>query len=241
MLRASDRIRPQLNGALTDIAAGARRAGEVIRRLRALFRKKAAGRSARPLMLQDSDPLLRSAPRNVGSCRARIVGIGLEFSLGKDLQPVLSYVVQLQQVILNIIINAADAMAGLSPGRAFATIETRPSAYPEMLEITTSTAALGVGEDDLDRSLQPFVTTKTTGLGMGLSISRSIVQAHGGRIWLTRNDDHGLMVHVELPCDENGSPAGGVPVGLSKTFGAYDQGPIAHRHSGDIHRAWDGP
>ena len=200
MLASERPDQAELNGALTDIAAGARRAGQVIRRLRALFRKEWAERKA----VDVNTLILEVSTLLHGELDSR--GIGLEFSLGKDLPPVLSDAVQLQQVILNIIINAADAMAGLSPGRAFATIETAER-HPGTVEIRVRDSGLGVGEDDLDRIFEPFVTTKTTGLGMGLSISRSIVQAHGGRIWATRNDDHGLMVHVELPCDENGSPA----------------------------------
>jgi C4-dicarboxylate-specific signal transduction histidine kinase len=192
--------RAEMNGALTDIAEDARRAAQVIRRLRALFRKEWADRRAidiNGLILEVTALLHGDLGRK---------GVDLEFSLGKDLSPVMSDAIQLQQVILNIIVNAAEAMAGVSPGRAFATIETAER-HPGTVEITVRDVGPGVSKDDLERIFEPFVTTKTTGLGMGLSISRSIVQAHGGRIWATRNDNHGLTMHVELPCEETRSPA----------------------------------
>jgi signal transduction histidine kinase len=65
--------------------------------------------------------------------------------------------------------------------------------------VTVRDSGVGVPESQLTRIFDPFVTTKSQGLGMGLAISRSIVEAHQGRIWATRNDDHGLAVHVELP------------------------------------------
>ena len=70
------------------------------------------------------------------------------------------------------------------------------------MDITIKDGGPGVGEHDLDRIFAPFVTTKKAGLGMGLSISQSIIQAHGGRIWATRNIDRGLTVHIELPSEE---------------------------------------
>lgn len=190
----------ELSAALTDIAVDGKRAAQVIRRLRALFRKEWAERKAvdvNGLILEVSALLRNDLARK---------GIGLEFSLGKNLSPVLSDAIQLQQVVLNVIINAAEAMAGLPRERAFASVETAER-RPGTVEITVRDGGLGASEGDLERMFEPFVTTKATGLGMGLSISRSIVQAHGGRIWATRNDDHGLTVHIELPSDENRPPA----------------------------------
>jgi two-component system sensor kinase FixL len=70
------------------------------------------------------------------------------------------------------------------------------------VEIIISDRGTGVAEAELERIFEPFVTTKTSGLGMGLSISRSIVQAHGGRIWATGRTGGGLIVNIELPCEE---------------------------------------
>jgi C4-dicarboxylate-specific signal transduction histidine kinase len=200
VLASEPRDENELCGALTDIADDAKRAAQVIRRLGALFRKEWTERKAVDVngLILEVTTLLHGDMDHKG--------IGLQFSLGKNLPPVFSDAIQLQQVILNVVINAAEAMAGVGSGRAFATIETAER-HPGTVEITVRDGGPGVSEAELERIFEPFVTTKTTGLGMGLSISRSIVQAHGGRIWATRNDARGLTMHIELPCEENGSPA----------------------------------
>jgi len=111
----------------------------------------------------------------------------------------------IQQVILNVVINAAEAIAGMSSGRAFATIETASTIRARSRSRSAMAARRERGRARAD--LRAVRHHKTTGLGMGLSISRSIVQAHGGRIWATRNGDGGLTMHIELPCEETGSPA----------------------------------
>ena len=124
-------------------------------------------------------------------------GIGVHLALAKDLPRVLGDAIQLQQVVLNVLLNAAEAVADRSTGQALLSVETAEH-HPGTVEISVRDSGPGVKDVDLERIFEPFVTTKITGLGMGLSISRSIVQAHGGRMWATRTDPHGLTVHVEL-------------------------------------------
>jgi signal transduction histidine kinase len=111
---------------------------------------------------------------------------------------VLGDVVQLQQVILNVVLNAVEAMAMTGPPREL-TVE---SVVREagVLTISVSDTGPGVQEDELEHIFERFVTSKAHGLGMGLSISRSIINAHGGRMWATRNAERGLTVHIDLPC-----------------------------------------
>ena len=106
--------------------------------------------------------------------------------------------IQLQQVLLNLVLNACQAMTEVEAGLRELTIESAER-EPGLLEIRVRDTGPGVKDLELERIFEPFVSTKTEGLGMGLSISRSIVAAHGGRIWATRNSDTGLTVHVELP------------------------------------------
>jgi C4-dicarboxylate-specific signal transduction histidine kinase len=185
---------PDLPEMLGDIGAEAQRAAQIIRRLRALFKKEHAERQ----------------PVDIGEVIKEVIGllhkdlerrgVRLEVSLQPDAPRVLGDIVQLQQVMLNVIVNAEEAMRGDSAERRLRIeMATRE---PAILTITVEDSGAGVPAAELEHIFDRFVTTKSDGLGMGLSICRSIVEAHGGRIWATRNPDRGLTVHVELPCLE---------------------------------------
>ncbi len=196
LLLASSRLgRDELQGALTDIAEDARRAAEVIGRLRALFRKEYA--ESKPVDINRLITGVASLLRN----EVERKGIAMKFSLAAGLPPVLGDAIQLQQVVLNLLVNASEAMAGAVDGPRQLAVETFQR-EPGTLMISVRDTGIGVKESELERIFEPFVSTKAEGLGMGLSISRSIVDAHGGRIWATRNDDRGITVCIELPCEE---------------------------------------
>ena len=185
-----------LREALEDIGADARRAAQIIRRLRALFRKE--GSEYKPT---DINALIVEVTTLLhGELEAK--GIGMQLSLANDLPTVAGDAIQLQQVILNVLVNAAEAMADLPSADRLVSIETGER-HPGTVEITVRDTGPGVKEPEIERIFDPFVTTKRSGLGMGLSISRSIVQAHGGRMWATLNNPHGLTIHIELSCEED--------------------------------------
>jgi C4-dicarboxylate-specific signal transduction histidine kinase len=107
--------------------------------------------------------------------------------------------IQLQQVVLNLLINACEAMSTVD-GRRDLVVATRARAGGG-IHLTIGDTGPGVKESELERMFAPFVTTKIAGLGMGLSISRSIINAHGGRIWAACNPDRGITIHVDLPSE----------------------------------------
>jgi PAS domain S-box-containing protein len=187
-----------LQEVLSDIASDARRAAQVIRRVRALFTKDHSER--RPLPINE----LITEVTGLLSSDIKRHRIALHVLLGQDLPPVLGDPIQLQQVLLNLVLNACQAMAGVEAGSRELTIQSGER-EPGLLEIRVRDTGPGVKE--LERIFEPFVTTKSGGLGMGLSISRSIVAAHGGRIWATRNPATGITVHVELLCEQPASSA----------------------------------
>jgi PAS domain S-box-containing protein len=181
-----------LHDALADIASDARRAAHVIRRVRALFTKDHSERqplSINELITEVTGLLAGDIKRH---------GIALHTRLGSALPPVPGDSIQLQQVLLNLVLNACQAMTEVEAGLRELTIESAER-EPGLLEIRVRDTGPGVKDLELERIFEPFVSTKSEGLGMGLSISRSIVAAHGGRIWATRNPDTGLTVHVDLP------------------------------------------
>jgi C4-dicarboxylate-specific signal transduction histidine kinase len=126
-------------------------------------------------------------------------GVSTDLRLREALASVRGDAIQLQQVILNLALNAEDAMAN-GAGEPRRLTVTTAEGKPGTMEIYVRDTGGGVKEGDLEDIFKPFVTTKTSGLGMGLSISRSIVEAHGGTIRAERNADRGLTVCVELPC-----------------------------------------
>jgi PAS domain S-box-containing protein len=178
--------------ALDAIAKDGYRAGEVIQRIRQLATKTEPQRVALDLneVIRDVVPLVRL------QLERRDVLLSLDLASG--LAPVLGDRIQLQQVILNLAMNAIEAMASVADRRRKLVIR---AGQPERDHVTIDVMDTGVGiaANHLDHVFDAFFTTKPGGMGMGLSISRSIVEAHGGRLWATSNPAHGITFHFSLP------------------------------------------
>jgi signal transduction histidine kinase len=185
--------------ALDDIAGDAKRASQIIGRLRTLFRKEHTERSVVSVndVAEDVVALLRHDLE-----RRRIA---VHLSLDRSLPPVLGDVVQLQQVLLNVLVNACDAIDALEAGPREIRIESASGA-PGLVELAIRDTGIGVKAPDLERIFDRFVSTKAEGLGMGLAISRTIIEAHDGRIWATANADCGITIHLGLPARGKGVP-----------------------------------
>ena len=114
--------------------------------------------------------------------------------------------IQLYQVVLNLIVNGLDAVAERPPGDRWVLVRTAESEGGGV-ELTVEDSGKGIAESDLARVFEPFFTTKQEGLGMGLSISRSIVQAHGGRIWAENSARRGAIFRCVLPVAQQAAAA----------------------------------
>jgi signal transduction histidine kinase len=182
---------PLLQEMLQDIVSDDKRAGEIIHHMRALL-KKGGARVAR----HDFNELVRRVTRLVGN-DAQLRGATLTLQLADAVLPVKGDGVQLQQVVLNLIINALDAVGACPPGGRQVWIRTRQ--VEERVELVVEDSGVGLGEDSLERLFEPFFTTKPTGLGMGLSISRSILEVHQGRLQAERRPDRGALFRCTLP------------------------------------------
>jgi two-component system, LuxR family, sensor kinase FixL len=106
--------------------------------------------------------------------------------------------VQLQQVVLNLLLNAFDAMKDTHPGKREVIIRAQTNST-RVVEISVRDHGIGLTSDNLAKIFDPFYTTKRDGLGMGLSISRSIIEAHGGRLWAENNADRGATFYFTVP------------------------------------------
>ena len=118
------------------------------------------------------------------------------------LPPVHGDRVQLQQVLLNLLLNAMDALDDNPPARRLVTVRARPAGAT--VEVAVSDTGHGIPADKLLRVFEPFFTSKPNGLGMGLAISRSIIEAHGGRLWAENNEAGGATFTFTLPVAEGG-------------------------------------
>ena len=191
MLAHDDVDRVELQAILDDIVSDDRRAGAVIQRVRALIRKDETD----PQTVPANDLVTESLELARSDLIQRAVVVSTR--LAPSLPQVQADRVQLQQVLLNLIVNACDAMADKSPTTRALVITT--AARGGAVRISISDSGTGISMEPIDAVFQPFVTSKRHGLGLGLAICRSIVDAHGGRMWAVNNSGGGATFHVLLP------------------------------------------
>jgi two-component system sensor kinase FixL len=178
--------------ALEQISVQALRAGEVIRRLRNFVKNREVKREA-----VDCSRLLEDL-RTLAETDARLHNVRLRLEAEPGLPTVYADPIQLQQVVLNLVRNAIDAMAELPMERREVMLTTR--ALPDgEIEVIVADHGTGLAPEASEHLFNPFFTTKSGGTGLGLAISRSIVRAHGGRLWHTPNDGSGARFHFTLP------------------------------------------
>jgi two-component system sensor kinase FixL len=182
----------ELLNTLHLITDQAQRAGEVVRRLRTFTKKRMGHRQLLEINTIIDDTIRLVEP----DIRVR------NFIMRKRLTPTLPEVfadnIQIQQVILNLIRNAMDAMESASSGENTVTIETNLG-DDNCVRVSVSDQGIGVTEDNAEKIFDPFFTTKNTGTGIGLSISRSIIAAHGGVIDYSPNQEGGVTFYFTLP------------------------------------------
>jgi PAS domain S-box-containing protein len=196
-LRMLDANPPNVDGARETARRTIRdgnRAAEVVTRLRALFSKKTF--TLEPLDLNEATrEVIALASSDLH--RNRVI---LQSELAQDLPRIVGDRVQLQQVILNLLRNASDAMLGVDdrPRRLLIRTEREEG---DRVRVTVRDAGIGVDPQVVDKLFDPFYTTKTDGMGIGLSISRSIVERHHGCLWAERNDGPGATFAFLVPRD----------------------------------------
>ncbi|MCE9612877.1 MAG: PAS domain-containing sensor histidine kinase [Lentisphaerae bacterium] len=187
----------EVRAILADIRRDDQRASDVIHRMRALLQR------------HEMDPTLLSPGSLIESCMAltRPDAIERRVTIACVVAPALPRVrgdrVHLQQVLLNLLLNGMDAMKDCPVETRRLAIEARRDGH-QTVEFTVSDAGYGIPPDRLERVFESFFTTKPTGLGLGLSISRTIIEAHHGRIWAVNNPGGGATIHFTLPAEEPG-------------------------------------
>ncbi len=191
LLRQSPTDTEEVAAALHDIANDGNRAAGILKRVRSLARKEQP--ISEPLELNEEvrDVLRLAAP----DAENRGVVINQEFD--DALPSIIGDKIEIQQVILNLLINAAQAMQDVNPESRQITVRTTHDA--RFVQLTVEDGGIGLADDQLRRIFDPFFTTRPGGIGMGLSISQSIIQSHEGKIWATQNADRGATFHVRLP------------------------------------------
>jgi signal transduction histidine kinase len=167
------------------------RAARVVKSIRAMIRKSEA--SMEPLDINSVvrdvlDLLLLDVRRN---------GVSVLLELQAGLDPVIGDRVQLEQVMMNLVTNGIESMSDRG-GQRVLSIRTKPAADANIL-IEVEDAGVGVDRAKVDQIFEPFFTTKNHGIGMGLPICRSIVEAHSGRLWVTPGLERGSVFHLTLP------------------------------------------
>ena len=189
------RERPDLGearAAAERAAQGATRAAEVIARIRSLINKATPEKSR----LHINQVIEQTVALAEGQASRNNVAIELELS--QDLPHVLGDAIQLQQVILNLLMNAIEAMTSVTDRTRTLVIRSEPQGGGQ-IQVSVKDSGIGVRAEVMGRLFEPFFTTRSQGMGMGLPISRSIIEAHGGRLWAESTGSGGAVFRFALP------------------------------------------
>jgi PAS domain S-box-containing protein len=191
-LRGADGdLAAQVREVLSDVLHDSRRASQILERTQRLFRNEPA---------QPSSSNLNDVVREVlkiATPRLHELDVRVTLVLDQNLPAVYADVVQIQQVLFNLIMNGADAMHAVVPQMRHMRITTRHGTRHVVVSVRDS--GTGLNRADTSRVFEPFYTTKSGGSGMGLAISRSIVQSHGGSLWAASNQDRGTTFRFKIP------------------------------------------
>lgn len=195
-LRSHGDSSAELLDVLEQVCTQAERAGEIIRRVRNFVRKQGPQRA--PV---DINALIGEVASFIESDvnRDRIT---LRFELTQGLAPVIADKIQIEQVVLNLLRNAIDAIKSAASYRRELILHTEPRG-DGTVEVSVSDTGVGIPEDMMEHVFEPFVTTKRDGMGMGLSISRSIIDTHGGRLWTEPRVGGGAVFRFTLPIERS--------------------------------------
>ena len=197
-----DRESPDLNeahAAIERIVRDGHRAGEVIRRVRALIK-----RTDTQMVPLDVNEIVSEA-MNIVEHELLRHRVSQRMELSSDLPVVIGDRIQLQQVLLNLIINGIEAMQPITDRRRELVIRSERD-ETQQVHVTVMDCGIGLSAESAHRIFDAFITTKSSGMGMGLSICRSIIQAHGGRIWASTNEPFGAAVQFTLPLHRPEAP-----------------------------------
>jgi len=184
----------ELLSALWQISEEANRAAEIIRRVRGFVRKRDPQVSRVSVNgLVEEVVLLSKA--DIQRRHAAVI-----FDLAPDLPTVVGDPIQIEQVMLNLVRNGLEAMDEVPELNGDRQVWIKTERHSDdYIQVNVQDRGKGIGGNDPEKIFEPFFTTKPEGLGMGLAISRSIIQAHGGRLWASANQDQGCTFHFTLP------------------------------------------
>jgi len=189
-LRAEKPNVEKAEAALEGIVAAGHRAGDIVASVRAMFKKDPPQKVS-----TDINQIVRTV-LSIVRVELQKNNVELQTQLDEHLPPVQGDKVQLQQVVLNLVMNGIEAMQSVRP--RVLKVQT-DQAKPGLVHVLIEDTGTGIDPSNLHRIFQPLFTTKTTGMGMGLSICQSIVESHGGRIWVSPAVTRGSIFEFELP------------------------------------------
>jgi C4-dicarboxylate-specific signal transduction histidine kinase len=194
LLARADTDLDEVRGIFRRIVDDGHRASDIIAGMRAMF--KSGRREESPVNIRDLVYEVLALVR--GELQGH--GVSVQVNVHADTPRIVGDRVQLQQVLVNLIMNAVEAMISGQDHERSLLVESRVHGPNDVL-ITVEDSGPGIDADEMEHLFEPFFTTKSHGMGLGLAISRSIIESHGGHLWVSGRIPRGAVFHVQLPGD----------------------------------------